>query len=83
MVFSVSAACSVAHYVVNMKRVKHSLNPRWRGLRPFQDFSVCRGEERHAAFPFIGRVHSMRPHLSLDVRNVPASVEFYRKVFWG
>ena len=23
----------------------------------------------------------MRPHLSLDVRNVPASVEFYRKVF--
>ena len=23
----------------------------------------------------------MRPHLSLDVRNVPASVEFYQKVF--
>ncbi|HSU52890.1 MAG TPA: ArsI/CadI family heavy metal resistance metalloenzyme [Candidatus Dormibacteraeota bacterium] len=23
----------------------------------------------------------MRPHLSLDVRNVPASVEFYRKIF--
>ena len=23
----------------------------------------------------------MRPHLSLDVRNVPTSVEFYRKVF--
>jgi catechol 2,3-dioxygenase-like lactoylglutathione lyase family enzyme len=23
----------------------------------------------------------MRPHLSLDVRSVPASVEFYRKVF--
>lgn len=23
----------------------------------------------------------MRPHLSLDVRNVPASVEFYKKVF--
>lgn len=23
----------------------------------------------------------MRPHLSLDVRNVPASVEFYHKVF--
>ena len=23
----------------------------------------------------------MRPHLSLDVRHVPASVEFYRKVF--
>jgi catechol 2,3-dioxygenase-like lactoylglutathione lyase family enzyme len=23
----------------------------------------------------------MRPHLSLDVQNVPASVEFYRKVF--
>lgn len=23
----------------------------------------------------------MRPHISLDVRNVPASVEFYRKVF--
>ena len=23
----------------------------------------------------------MRPHLSLDVHNVPASVEFYRKVF--
>jgi len=23
----------------------------------------------------------MKPHLSLDVRNVPASVEFYRKVF--
>ncbi|MDF0645197.1 MAG: ArsI/CadI family heavy metal resistance metalloenzyme [Nitrospira sp.] len=23
----------------------------------------------------------MRPHLSLDVRNVPVSVEFYRKVF--
>ena len=23
----------------------------------------------------------MRPHLSLDVRQVPASVEFYRKVF--
>jgi catechol 2,3-dioxygenase-like lactoylglutathione lyase family enzyme len=23
----------------------------------------------------------MRPHLSLDVRNVPASVQFYQKVF--
>ena len=23
----------------------------------------------------------MRPHISLDVRNVPASVEFYQKVF--
>lgn len=23
----------------------------------------------------------MRPHLSLDVRNVPASVEFYQKIF--
>ena len=23
----------------------------------------------------------MRPHVSLDVRNVPASVEFYRKIF--
>lgn len=23
----------------------------------------------------------MRPHISLDVRNVPVSVEFYRKVF--
>ena len=23
----------------------------------------------------------MRPHLSLNVRNVPASVEFYQKVF--
>lgn len=23
----------------------------------------------------------MRPHLSLDVRNVPASVEFYKKIF--
>ena len=23
----------------------------------------------------------MRPHLSLDVRNVPASVAFYQKVF--
>ena len=23
----------------------------------------------------------MRPHVSLDVRNVPASVEFYQKVF--
>jgi catechol 2,3-dioxygenase-like lactoylglutathione lyase family enzyme len=25
--------------------------------------------------------HPMRPHLSLDVRNVPASVAFYQKVF--
>ena len=24
---------------------------------------------------------AMRPHLSLDVRNVPASVAFYQKVF--
>ena len=23
----------------------------------------------------------MRPHLSLDVRNVPESVEFYQKIF--
>ena len=23
----------------------------------------------------------MRPHISLDVRNVPGSVEFYQKVF--
>src|SRR5512147_2157922 len=37
--------------------------------------------DRHCAFSFSRKENFMRPHLSLDVRNVPASVEFYRKVF--
>src|SRR6266850_2201295 len=51
------------------------------GLRPFQEFSVYRGKGRHGAFPSTRRENPMRPHLSLDVRNVPASVESYQKVF--
>jgi catechol 2,3-dioxygenase-like lactoylglutathione lyase family enzyme len=50
-------------------------------LRPFRELTVYRGEGRRGAFPFTRKEYPMRPHISLDVRNVPASVEFYQKVF--
>ena len=55
----------------------------WRrhDVRPYQKFSVYRSEGRHGAFPITRKESSMRPHISLDVRDVPASVKFYQKVF--